>query len=540
MTMPAFAIFEGGGAKGLCHIAGLRAAEDAELELIGVAGASAGALIAALVAVGYRAKELFDPDSPKNNLLDRHGFTPLSMIGEADWAAFQNVQRRWKATTTGGLPNKCLRGLLAIRSVFAAARRTKAAGGYFDTVHVREAMNNFLRIKIRQHHAALGNSDEVPARIRFRDIDYERLDACCPLKIVVTDISNQRMVVFDNSEAFADVEVAEVVAASIAIPGLFKPARIPSHRAGGDALYVDGGLVSNMPLWVFSEEKLNYERQVMPNGKVPILAFSLTDKEAGPGRQPAQSAPITPGSIAHLQGVARTAIFGGQSLARQFTSDVHIINLPTSLGLTDFDLTNKSALDAYYDASVAAVRVLKLEMQLKPARIGALLQEYHKLALRLLDGVAVDTRSVVLRVLVLQPYGRMSFRVTHALNADAHADDRLAFSRWMAGAPEAFGRREPTTIDFGALLSLGATPGLTKYEFALLPRHLKTALCFPIFKNVVDWAKADSATRDVPLGVVMIDSDTDLSPLWKNQTALHRLATESVTFAHVLDPQEVQ
>ena len=45
---PVYGIFEGGGAKGIGHIAGLKAAEILNLEFIGVAGASAGALIAAL------------------------------------------------------------------------------------------------------------------------------------------------------------------------------------------------------------------------------------------------------------------------------------------------------------------------------------------------------------------------------------------------------------------------------------------------------------------------------------------------------------
>ncbi len=512
-------------------------AEENDLELIGVAGASAGSLIAALVAVGYRAQELFDPDKPASNLLSRYGLSPLSLLGEKEWAAFRRAERRAGAALRGGVVAGFVGAWLAGRSTVAAARRIKADGGYFDTAKVRDAMNDFLRLKICQHHADLRNDDAVPERIRFRDIDYERLEACCPLKIVVTDISNRRMVVFDNSAAFADVEVAEVLAASIAIPGLFRPARIPSYAAGAEALYADGGLVSNLPLWVFAEEKLNYERQVMPGGRVPILAFSLTDKITGPD-QPAGTPPIRPGTLEHLGGVARTAIFGGQALARQFTSDVRLINLPTTLGVTDFDLDLKLALDAYKDASVAAEGVLKREMQLKPARMRALLEEYYRLALDLLAERAGLDMPTILRIVVLQPYGRLSFRVTHAFNADAHADDRLVFSRVAAGAPEAFAQREPTTIDFRTLLGNGSAIGLTKYEFALLPRHLQTALCFPIFKEVADWEKLDPSSRAVPVGVVMIDSDTDLSPVFNDPAAMQRFAHESVKFAHALEPQE--
>ncbi len=44
MPTPVYGIFEGGGAKGLAHIAGVEAAERNGLEFIGVAGASAGRL----------------------------------------------------------------------------------------------------------------------------------------------------------------------------------------------------------------------------------------------------------------------------------------------------------------------------------------------------------------------------------------------------------------------------------------------------------------------------------------------------------------
>ena len=41
---PVYGIFEGGGAKGIGHIAGLKAAENTNLDFIGVAGALSGCL----------------------------------------------------------------------------------------------------------------------------------------------------------------------------------------------------------------------------------------------------------------------------------------------------------------------------------------------------------------------------------------------------------------------------------------------------------------------------------------------------------------
>jgi NTE family protein len=45
-----FLVFEGGGAKGIVHVGALRALEKRGVEIAGVAGTSAGAIVASLVA----------------------------------------------------------------------------------------------------------------------------------------------------------------------------------------------------------------------------------------------------------------------------------------------------------------------------------------------------------------------------------------------------------------------------------------------------------------------------------------------------------
>jgi len=59
MVIQAYGVFEGGGAKGLAHIGALKQAEQREIKFIGVAGTSAGSIIAALIAAGYTADELY-------------------------------------------------------------------------------------------------------------------------------------------------------------------------------------------------------------------------------------------------------------------------------------------------------------------------------------------------------------------------------------------------------------------------------------------------------------------------------------------------
>lgn len=50
-----FAVFEGGGVKGIGLVGALARAQKEPLNFLGFAGASAGAIVAALAAVGYPA-----------------------------------------------------------------------------------------------------------------------------------------------------------------------------------------------------------------------------------------------------------------------------------------------------------------------------------------------------------------------------------------------------------------------------------------------------------------------------------------------------
>jgi NTE family protein len=314
-TTPVYGIFEGGGAKGIAHVAAVAAAEKNKLEFIGVAGASAGALIASLVAVGYRAKELFNPAKPAENLLSNNFIDPLSLLGVREWTRFQKAmgqqERAFKAGVWGGAALAYFRA----RTACDVIRQINMDGGYFDTEQIRDKLNYFIRTKLVQHHAEAARTTQVPERVRFQDINPSVAKECCSLKVIVTDVTNKKPIIFDSADDYyEDVEVAEVVAASISIPFFFKPAKIPSFKSQPDATYVDGGLVSNMPIWVFVEEKLNFERAHSEGPPVTILGFTLTDSQT-------QGQTLTTGtSFRYLSRVINTAIFGGASNSRSVCS----------------------------------------------------------------------------------------------------------------------------------------------------------------------------------------------------------------------------
>lgn len=528
MPTPVYGIFEGGGAKGLGHVAALKAAERNDLEFIGVAGASAGALIASLAAVGYRADELFDPNTPLSNLLSRYGISPLGLLGEREWARFELAGRKAsgtaKAAAVAGLPGAWLWS----RKSVAVAAEVRASGGYFSTERIRTALNGFLRARLLQHHADAGRRVAVPDRVRFRDIDPGTAPECCSLKVIATDVTNRRMAVFGGSADTADVEVAEAVAASISIPGVFKPARIPSYALGRDALYADGGLVSNLPVWVFAEEKLSFERESLPGGKVSTLAFSLADEDDAP------LAALRPDSLGYWSAVARSAVFGGQSVARRFTSDLCQVAMRVPLGVAEFDLSLARALDGYARAYADAAFVIVREMRLRPAARARKLAEFCAGAVALFADRPSGRGVIDLRASLIAA-GATSFRVIQAHRMDADADDRLVFSSLMRGAPAAFDSRQPAYVDFAAMRHSGIAPHMTKYERALLPRSLESAICLPIFDDAASW-QMPLDRRPQPLGVVSIDSTCSLDQVFADERAMETLATLSLALAEPMKP----
>ncbi|MDE1148371.1 MAG: patatin-like phospholipase family protein [Azospirillaceae bacterium] len=532
MVTAVYGIFEGGGAKGIAHIAGVKAAERSDLEFIGVAGASAGALIAALIAVGYKADQIFDPESPSTNLLNRHSISPLSLLGGPEkWAMFETSQRKAATVAKWAMRGGMAAAWLKSPGTVKVAREIASTGGFFDTEPVRHALNEFLHTKLRMHHANAGRDIVVPERVRFRDIDPTVAPECCSLKVIVTDVTNRRMIVFGDMRQHGDVEVAEAVAASIAIPGVFKPARIPSYRHGPDALYADGGLVSNLPIWVFAEEKLNYERSALPCGKVPTLAFSLRDDEED------TVAPLNQNSFAYWVSTIRTAVFGGQTVARLFAADLQPVQMAIRLRVTEFGFSTKRALEGYQDAYTDAARSVVRNVRLFPANRTALLKAFHDNAIGLIRNNPKLNGISKIRIALVRPIpGTNSFRVEASYNMDQDPDDRLIFSRLSEGAPVAFHGRAPTLLDLPTFSASSIPPNMTKYEYALVRGNLVTAICLPIFADGVAWEDPVPDNRPPPLGVVSIDSVQPLDQLFAEVDAIKKLATYSLTLAPALEP----
>lgn len=498
---PIFAIFQGGGAKGIAHVGAMKAAEESGFAFAAVAGTSAGAVVATLVAAGFSADQIFDPRNTKDNILRWFGKAPLDFFGKPRWRRFNSCRSGWPWRAFSCAPWRVAWTIFRDR-------------GYFSTDDIREFVNDVLRWKLEQLYGAFssyGSDWEVPQRVTFRDLDYTKFPGdILPLKIVTTNMRTGGLEIFDRTLT-PDIEVADAVAASIAIPVIFKPVTMRSNPSDGP--YLDGGLVSNLPIWVFAEEKLAWEREFPTDPPIPVVGFSLVEKARS--EEPLNEFAAF---FEFFGRVANTALSGSQTVSRQFVEDLEVIKLETTFGMLDFDKDWPHFCAAYNQGKKYATDELTSAMILKPDLVQKVLKD-------IVDDikVAIDKRRIAAGQAPLQHYrgnliqrvGQHTLRVKYAVNMETDADDRLILDDRGNGAAEAYRARALAFQDFQ---NPQAFVFMTKYEKALIRQGLKGAICVPIFDDEKEWQKPQNVARSKPLGVFCFDSDEDIQSDYDDPT----------------------
>lgn len=309
VVVRAYVAFEGGGARGIAHVGFLRALEfptvlpdgtspqtngdpsndrpEGRFEILGAAGTSAGAIVAALTVAGYTSEELFSKDG-KSSILKKIGARKMTdLFGYSGWKGVR-LFRDYVSNVDSLLslviaviflflvigetlvPHPSHLWVLSIAvvllvSIFYPARRFLS--GLCLTGPVRAAVNTALALKLEL------DPD--------RDVTFEKLfeKSEKPLRIVATNLDTRSLVLF-SEERTPHVAVADAVAASIAIPFIFKPheirrsAELPPDAYVPEGRYVDGGLVSNLPAWTFDEELEKDPDTIVLCSEIPDKASS--------------------------------------------------------------------------------------------------------------------------------------------------------------------------------------------------------------------------------------------------------------------------
>lgn len=340
-----YVAFEGGGAKGIVHVGALKAIERYEPEFLGFSGTSAGAIVAALAAANFTADDMVDTElgSTLLDVLNQHYGSRYQaasdLFGADGWRAMGRFQR----LIGPGLKYRALFGALAIViSICLTAAFVHWAAGVALSMAAALVLGWWLRKLYRGvtvlEQFCKAMDDALAIRfpgaerpIRFQHFKDHKKPA---LNIVATNIAAREMKVFSVRDTpFAPV--AEAVAASVCIPLVFKP------REFEKGTYLDGGLVSNLPAWVFDEE-----RSLDPDAVT--ITVEIRDPPPSLAEKPAQD---------WLEPALRTSIFGRGGLNKRING--RLISLPMSsrLGLLEFDakLGAKSAPPSATGTSTPAV-----------------------------------------------------------------------------------------------------------------------------------------------------------------------------------------
>jgi len=216
LTIPANGIFEGGGVKAFAILGALHEAEKRGYAWVNVAGTSAGAIIASFIAAGYTADEIKE------------------MVWDLDFKKFKD--KDW----LGQIP------------YLGLPLRLWFKNGLYRGV--------FLENWIRQVLADKGIHT-------FKDLvlkDFEN-DSKCRYKLVViaTDVSQRKLLrlpydIKDYNIDPDDLDVASAVRMSANLPFFFEPytlAYFDTKKLKRYSYIIDGGVLSNFPVWIFDREK---------------------------------------------------------------------------------------------------------------------------------------------------------------------------------------------------------------------------------------------------------------------------------------------
>jgi NTE family protein len=218
------AVFEGGGVKGIAFLGALGIMERL-WSWENVAGTSAGAIVAAFTAVGMSSQEVA-------RVLDR---VQLQELMDVNWE--DKIDRLFSSVSIlSGMP-----GVGVLR---------KHAFSILKDFGIYEG-NRFIDLI----------NENLPAdTLTFGNLLYDAKAAKdspyrYKLRVVASDVTANRMLILPQDIRYFGIDpdtlsIAEALRMSMSIPIFFEPWKL-KDRKGRTHYIVDGGILSNYPIWMF-------------------------------------------------------------------------------------------------------------------------------------------------------------------------------------------------------------------------------------------------------------------------------------------------
>lgn len=291
------AVFEGGGVKGIGLVGAVAVIEENGYTFENVAGTSAGAIIASLISAGYSASDV-------KNIIESLDFKQLM---DEDWED--------KIPLVGKLVS-----LIHEKGIYE--------GKFFEDL-IRELLaqkgiHTFKDLIIEE-------CQDIP-QYRYK------------LQVIASDLTTGRMLVLPGDMArFGthpdDMEVALAVRMSMSIPFFFEPVQL-KDAAGETHYIVDGGVLSNYPIWMFDDGTTD--------PAWPTFGYRLVDPEQNKPHQ-------IEGPISMLKALFSTMMEAHDARYIETKHFVRTIPIPTvGVQTTDFNLSDAKKQALYESGREAA------------------------------------------------------------------------------------------------------------------------------------------------------------------------------------------
>ncbi len=283
------AVFEGGGVKGLAFVGALEVFEQAGYQWNLLGGTSAGAITASLLAAGYTAAEL------------------KPILADLDYRRFKD------------------KGFVDSIPLFGKGASLIFEKGIYEGDYFEEWLRKLLKAKDATTFGKLLAPEGSLYRHR--------------LQVLASDISEGRLVVLPSGLSHYGLDadsfdVARAVRMSMSIPVFFEPV-VQSGR-----YFVDGGLLSNFPVWLFDRQP-SEDEESDPPPRWPTFGFKLVEPTDG---KPAEIDTI----VSFLKALVTTMM---DAHDRKHIEDLDFdrtVPIPTlDVKTTDFDLS-KDKRDRLY------------------------------------------------------------------------------------------------------------------------------------------------------------------------------------------------
>lgn len=281
-------VFQGGGCKGAAYVGAFKACIQHGISFSEVVGASAGSIIAVFIAAGA---------------------TPLQLeeiIRDLDFKKFLNPPE--KLDVKGSNLLKYSRGLLPQK--YKLIPIIVNSLGLYNSKYIEDFVDENLRTLLKKD-----------TKVKFKDL-------LIPCSLIVSDLASNDSKVF-SSDLTPEDDVARAVRCSSNIPIFFQPI---------DNRYVDGGMLSNLPIHLFKDRNTFHSK---------VLAFLFKSDN--------EEVPID-SILNYGKSLINTTLLGNLNIQLELSNNSHFIYIDTvGVKATDFEKINNETVTSLIDNGTKSV-----------------------------------------------------------------------------------------------------------------------------------------------------------------------------------------